>query len=790
MRKSLVLNASLASIIGLTLTAPSHAQSSAGPGVPQPSDLPAGASTTTETQSDAAAASVMQGPAETSDATGGVNEEIIVTATKRAENLTKVPIQMSVFTETQLQDAGVQRPEDYLLGTPNVTFVTEATGDSFTNIRGQTSVRNSDPNVAVVIDGVQLSSLKQFNQDLFNIQQIEVLKGPQSALYGRNAAAGAIVVTTKRPGDEFEGHALAGYADWNTVRLQGAINTPVTDTLGITVAGSFRDTEGPFTNITTGEKPYRLRTALGQFRAVYEATENLLVDFKVSGHDTKGGSIALQTQLVGLPIGGVPVNAIDVNRTDLPFITDVRGVLDEDLLSASLRVEYDFGFATFTSITAGDELNQFFGGDLPPYIPDAGKPGALVQGYTYNDKNFSQEFRLTSASDQSIRWQAGVYYLNFRRGQISELNLDLNGRVPRTAAVDPLGNPNIGATASYARQKYRTENIAPFASVQFDVTDQLHVNLAGRYDTERRRVAEIAPNQINPATGANYNLCIIATGLPFDQCNLKRTFKQFEPKVSVSYDLADIGSVYGSYGKGFKSGGFNPIGSRSLLVSVAPPGAQVFVQDQFDKEVSDSYELGLKTRLFDRLLTFNAAVFQTDVKGAQQFEFFPAAGLQTITSIDEVRLRGFELDFNAQIPGGPRLFGGYGYTDGKVKRFDPNPAFEGNRSPNSLKYNLNVGATQEFALGETLELAPRIEYNRLGTIWWDVANTPGTRRDPVDLVNVRLSLRSGDNWEISAFADNVFNEKYNRSVLPLLGVLVLTSRAETRLVGVEARLNF
>jgi iron complex outermembrane receptor protein len=716
--------------------------------------------------------------------------EILVTATKRSESLTKVPIQITVFNAAQLQAIGAVRPENILISTPNVTFITEATGDSFTNIRGQTSVRNSDPNVAVVIDGVQLSSLKQFNQDLLNIKQIEILKGPQSAIYGRNAAAGAIVVTTEEPSDHFTGHVAAGYADWKTANVQATVSGPITDRLKFTAAGSYRRTDGPFTNITTGEKVYRLNTGLGQFRLLWEPTDNLVVDFKLSGHKTTGGATALQTQLLGLPIGGVPVDSIDANRTDLPWVSDVRGVFDEDLIAASLRVEYDLGFAKFTSVTAGDRLNQFFGGDLPPYLPDAGQPGALVQGYTYHDKNFSQEFRLTSPGNQAFRWQVGVYYLNFRREQISELNVDLNGVVPRTEGVDLPGNPNIGATVSYAHENYRTTNIAPFASFQVDFTPSLHLNVAARYDIEKRSVDEIAPDAINPATGSNYNLCIATTGQTLDQCNLSRTFKKFEPKVSLSYDVADVGSVYASYGKGFKSGGFNPIGSRALLLSVAPPGAQVFVQDQYDAETSTSYELGFKARFFDRALSINGAIFQTDVSGAQQFEYFPAAGLQTITSIDKVRLRGFEFDFNAQIPGGPRVFGGYGYTDGKVKEFAANPAYIGNVSPNSLKSNLNLGITQTFELSDTLALVPRIEYNRLGTIWWDVGNTPGTRRDPVDLVNARLTLKSGDRWEIAAFADNVFNKKYNRSVLPLLGVLILTSRAETRLIGVQGRFNF
>ena len=123
-------------------------------------------------------------------------EEIMVTATKRSENLVKVPMSITVFTDKDLAAAGIYRASDFLSSTPNVTFMEDNTGETFINIRGQTSSRSSDPNVAIVIDGVTLTGVRAFNQDLYDVKQIEVLKGPQSALYGRNAAAGAIVITT------------------------------------------------------------------------------------------------------------------------------------------------------------------------------------------------------------------------------------------------------------------------------------------------------------------------------------------------------------------------------------------------------------------------------------------------------------------------------------------------------------------------------------------------------------------------------------------------------------------
>ena len=721
--------------------------------------------------------------------------DIIVTATKRNESLVKVPISMSVFTEAAIAEKGITRAVDFLSGTPNVTFIEDNAGEAYINIRGQTSVRNSDPNVAIVIDGVTLSSVKPFNQDLFAIQQIEVLKGPQSALYGRNAAAGAIVINTKKPGDSFEGNVIGAYGNFDTKRLSANVSGPISNGLGFSAAGSYRDTDGPFTNIVTGEKVHRFRTANGRARLYYVSDNGLTVDLKVGGHDAKGGGSAYNAQIAGVPIGGFPINppVLDANFADIDFVSNVRGVFTEKFFDATLKVDYDFGGAKLTSISSYNRLDQYFASDSPPYVPDTGTVGAFIQQYTYLDKNYSQEVRLTSPSDGRFRWQVGFYYLRFTRNQTSKIGVDSDGLLPPDPRV--IDSPTSAhPTVSYSNPLYRTISYAPFASLQYDVTDQLHISLAGRYDTEKRTIAEAASSAINPITGASYNNCIALTGQTFDQCNATRTFKQFEPKASISYDVSPNASVYANYGKGFKSGGFNPIGSRQALIAAAIgaglPASSVYVQDGYDKEVSTSYEIGAKARFFNRRLSVNFAVFKTDISGAQQFEFYPSVGLQTTISVDTVKLKGFDIDFDAQLPTGTRIFGGFGYTHGRVASFAGNPAFAGNVAPGAFEYTLSIGAAQEIDLTDTLKLVPRVEFNRYGSIWWDVANTPGTRRDPLGLLKARLSLKGENNWEISAYGDNLTNEKYFQEVVPLLGFFTVNFRGPTRSYGLEARVNF
>ena len=781
------LYVSLSAVLAIGLAGAAGAQSAIGPQstpAPEPGAPPPPDATTSD------AAGTQQGSPETAGQAQYEQGDIVVTATKRNESLVKVPIQVSVFTEQAIVASGIVKPSNFLGSVPNVTFIEDNAGEAYVNIRGQTATRSSDPNVAFVIDGVTLSSVKGFqNQDLFDIQQIEVLKGPQSALYGRNAAAGAIVITTKRPGDVLEGHALIAGGNQDTYRGNASISGPLSDTLGFSVAGSYRHTDGSYTSVPSGEKVQRSTNYSGRGRLVYDNKDKLLIDLKVGGFKSFGGGSSLITQFVGLPIGGFDGTALDANNTDIPFTSDVPRQFEERFLEASLKIEYDLDFAKLTSISGWNDIKQYFGSQSPPYIPGT----ATIQQYTYKDKNYSQEVRLTSPSDQRFRWQVGFYILRFDRDQTSNIMLNTNLMLPKDRrSLKGPNDPN--PSVAYDNPIYRTTSYAPFASVQYDVTDQLHVNLAGRYDTEKRSIRNATIDAINPLTGANYNNCVALTGQTLDQCRDSQTFHQFEPKASISYDVARSASVYASYGRGFKSGGFNPIGSRQALQAAAIAAGvdpnTVFVQDLYQKEVSTTYEIGAKTRLLNRRLGINAAAFTTDISGAEQFQFFPTVGLQTTISIDKVRSRGFEFDVDWAFENGLRIFGGYGYVDAKVKEFTPDPTFNGNRAPGSTKYTLNAGATKAFDLGGDLQLVPRVEYNRYGSIWWDVNNTPGTKRNPIDLVNARLTLKQGDRWQISAYGDNIFNKRYYQEIVPLLGFFTVNYPAALRTYGLEARIDF
>ena len=784
--------------------------------------------------------------------------EIIVTGTKRDEKLIEVPVAVQVFSEEAITQAGITRPQDFLALTPNVSFQTSNhAGEFFVNIRGQTSVRQSEGAVAVVIDGVQLVTQNEFNGELFDVQQIEVLKGPQGALYGRNASAGAIVISTKAPTDDLEGQAMVTYGNWNTMKANASIGGAIIPgKLRFRASAAISDTNGAFTNINTGEKPMRSTEKLGRLRLDWLMSDDTTVDLRVNASRLDGGAIAWHSQVVGTTQGGLRIDQIDTNETRGQWTNDVPGQNRQDKFNTSLKIDHDFGAVTFTSISNYSKITDNYQGKNYPYgsfsfagnsfDSDTLSPGTDLnilaafgdntQKYYIANKAFTQEFRIASRSDQRFRWQMGFFFLTQERDFIIEQGI--NGRLPQDANGDYLppyviSGTTIGApvspverlligggsilptrgidgidtnngTVGYDRNLLSARNYAPFASFQYDITDQLELQLAARYDIEERSTRSAAPDIANPfffvggggavggAAFPTYNLCVATTGRNIDDCTDKRTFKQLQPKATLTYKFpSENGSIYAGFGRSFKAGGFNPIGTRALLTQNIPG---ILVQDFYDKEVADAYEVGIKLVALDRRLRFNAAAYHTTVRNAQQFEFFPTGGINAVSSIKKVRIQGFEFDINAQITDTFSIFGGFGLADTKITDIDSldpadRAAIIGNRLPFASDYNIAAGAQLLQPINDSLSVLARADYTRFGSVWYDQRNAVNTRRDPVDLFNARLGLTT-ERWDLTLWSRNLFNKQYNSDVVVILPIAHAVHRAPPRSFGVESRIRF
>jgi iron complex outermembrane receptor protein len=781
--------------------------------------------------------------------------EIVVTGLKRDTRLVEAPVAVSVFNAELIEQAGIQRPADFLQLTPNVSFNQSINRtDFFVNIRGQTSVRNAEPSVRIIVDGVPLSQPSEFVQELVDIEQIEILRGPQGAFYGRNASAGVIVIKSKDLEDEWSGEVRAGYGNFNSMNASatfGGAIVPGILKMRATIAAN--DTDGPFTNVNTGEKPQRYREYIGRLRAVYTPSSELTLDLRVNLQNANGGTYPYLPQIAtsvpapnGTLVGGKRITQIDTNNVDIPIVTDVRSQLRQNIFSSAVKADYDFGGVILTSVTSWTKITQVSGGANFPYGNPAdvntnfGGFSAVFGDQTQNNhdefRQFDQELRLSSDGDGRIRWQVGAEFLwtEWRRYR----NVALNGRIPagqdlrvgsasgyngytagqRTliGGGSVLPDPRIlyGVDSPYATRIYFEDdkgghNIAPFANVQIDITDKLELGLAGRYDIEQRYITSQGTDALSPFTGGSFNQCVRVLGLTLAQCTkgFSQTFRQFSPKVNLTYKIDNFGSVYASWGKGFKTGGYNNIGVRELIVGSrittlrannpnlslddarTQAEAQIFTRDSFDKEVATSYELGLKGELFDRRLSFTAAVFRTDLQNIQQYRFDPPTAAAVIDSADKGRITGFEFDFQARLTDTFSVFGGYGNIDAKLTEFRANPALVGNRLPNVARSNTVLGAQLNQPVTDKIDVDARVEWNRTGSMWFDIQNTANTVRNPVDLVNTRLGI-STEQLSVSVWSRNLFNKKYATEAVVLTPGLNVLAQAFTRQVGIEARYKF
>ena len=789
-------------------------------------------------------------------------DTIVVTGLKRDTRLIDVPVAVAVFDAIKIQNAGITTPTAFLTQTSNVNITTSVNpGDFFINIRGQSSIRGAEPAVAILIDGAKVGTPAEFNAALFDLEQIEVLKGPQGSYYGRNATAGAIILTTKKPTEEFSGSAFASYGNNqsydSTLSVSGAI---VPGALRARLSVDFKGTNGSYTNAVTGEHPQRYYEKTVRLRLTYDEGGPFTVDARLTGIFGRGGSDYFTAKIGTVPglspngtlVHGYPITDIGLNHNlRVPYNTDVAGRYRRRIYSGAIKADYDFGPAVLSSITGVSNSFETYGGKNFPYS-NASDSTTNYGGWTYifGDKTqgdrtknlqIQQELRLTSSGKHFIDYQAGFEF-TYNKKFYSLVN-NLDGALPASLAGNPAllagyGGYSLNADGTYSRtlvgggslplnqvdifglnspypttnfqdDRYIGRNYAPYANVKVNFTDKLAVQLAARYDIEQREVSAVGPDLPNPFLGgASFNPCVRYIGETAAQCRegLHQTFRQLQPKATLSYSLNDRGSVYASWGKSFKSGGFNPIGTRAqtlqgitaqnIALGQSPADAQanaertVITQDNYRKEVATTYEAGFKADLFDRRLYLNGAVFWTDIKNGQLYVFDPVVFVQSIQSIDKERVKGFEVDANFKLTRAIALFASYGYIDAKIRQLAARPDVVGNRPPYVAHDTLSVGAQVNQPIGGDKTVTARVEYNRTGETFYSIDNNPDFRRAPFGLLNGRLGL-STPRWDFDVFGRNLLQKRYVTEIVPIIaGVATATALAELRTFGAEFRVRF
>ena len=794
--------------------------------------------------------------------------EIISISRKRPETLQEVPIAVSAISERDIESAGVERPNDFISLIPNVSIVDTANvGDTQVSIRGIVSTRDAESTFAYVVDGVLITNPNGFNEELVDISQIEVLKGPQGALYGRNAVSGAILVTTKEPDDIFEGSVKARVGNNGTQGLTGVIGGGLTDDVFGRLVLSTNKTDGHYTNVFTGADDavdYLEDTSM-KGRLIWNVSDELKLDLRAGYSDVEGGAINFNAVFALPTFEGVfaqPNYFADVNDHEFIFAFNVPGENQQETTELSLKADWDLDGFDVTAVLAYNDLEEyllsdgtsasFYGYELTPQcqtdrVTLNNAPGALggadrtdlfgeffapfgvfppgieftgvygpytptaCDGYQYQERSqsdFSGEIRLASDDlDSDYRWIVGAYFAEIERDVVVAYGADTGAGFLRQPYI-PSSGPN--PTDLLFNDTFKTSVLSAFGQVEYDISEKMELAVALRYDYEDREVSNNVPNVT--ASGLNINTLINGAPGPINPAfgvtpggipDRNRSFAQFQPKVTLSYEAADNMNLYGSYGVGFRSGGFNSIGTEATLnfwfnrTGAGTPGdavnAQLKVTDEYDKEVTTNLELGLKSKWMDNKLVVNAALFDTTVEDNQFFEFFagPFGLLRAVTTIDELEIRGFEVDFQAQVTEDVRFVGGIGLLDSEIIENQNRPLTVGNTVPQAPEETYTLGFIMDHELSPEWNMSARVDYQYTGETFfhtlqgeqtptiWDFFGTLGggvppgphpqdfskASRDAFSTVNMRVAFES-EFWTIALWGKNITDEEYLQEVIP------------------------
>jgi iron complex outermembrane recepter protein len=811
------------------------------------------------------------------DGAEAAGEEIIVTARRQNERLIDVPASVSVIDADALAKTGADNAQGFAQLTPGVTIVTGTAeaGDTQINIRGINGARDAESSVALVVDGILKTNTAQLNQTQGTLRQIEILKGPQGAIYGRNAAAGAIVISTVKPGETLEGAVKFSYANEKTIEGTAYISAPLGQNAGFVLSGNYRTTDGFYRNLFLDRKvvdDQEVYSIDGRFMA--QLGDNTNIDLKARYAKLSGASINFNSVFHIEAFGGAFFE--DVDDHPLRYYSNIRPTNDQRSIDFSAKLEHDFGSTKLTAWALYSDVDQSLtadgtSADFARYISPAlgapanatnlavqnqcfattaaltgfpvNPPGFIGQvpvpfifapatGSTFgayspttcdgtqlqirNQKDISGEIRLASNDGGPLNWQLGVYGLHIDRSVGVSLGADLGQGVSRDLYNAP-GSSN--PTSQLFSDKFKTDVYAAFGSVDYALSDQFKAGVALRYDVEDRTTSNRVPNVFDPITGAKINPGLPASGSIADK---SASFKQVQPKVTLSYTPNGSTNIYANWGIGFKSGGFNNTGSSALVnanFNIPAIGAGVTINDQFRKERSSAFEAGIKGSLFDNRVTFDVAGYYTRITDMQFFEFFVGSFglLRVVSNIDKVEVKGVELNTTARIVDGWKIFGSVNLTDSEIKKNTSRPYTVGNKSPYTADYTINLGSQIDAPLNDGIDLVMRADYRITGPTWFHTvqdqtratifsqllpisalalpgfvgnANYSVAKRNAFGVLNLRFGLE-GENWNLTAFADNMLDRKYINEAIPAIefgGSFI--SPGARRLIGIEAGYRF
>ena len=628
-------------------------------------------------------------------------EEVVVTAQKRAESLQDVPISVTAIQGDKLQSAGIPNMSAMADNVPNL-FISDAAVNTNIFMRGMGSGNNQafEQSVGMYIDGVYMGRGRQYRSPFVDIERVEVLRGPQGTLFGKNTVAGAINVTTASPdaGEDFNG-SIAISAEENGGKIaEGYVSGAVTDTFALRFGGKLRETDGYMKNQFLGTDEPSLDETMYRLTAVWQPTDNLDVNFKYShsDYDRVGAPSTAKLFLDAAgrardvpnasDFAGIAYAAMDnffpdfVAATQKEFTTYKDNNLGFDGNTAQigrnpeisqnetdnlvLKVDWDLDGMLFTSITGSSSYESLDGVDVD-WLP--------LQFISRDDdqefEQFSQEFRITSPGGEFFDYVAGLYYekstLEFDRRV--DLDTNLGGITPQLIGVDNLfillsgGQYSANQSARNHLYSLDSNSWAAFGQGTFNLSDSLRVTVGLRYTEENKDVETsqfLSDDNTGLSTPSMNPFLATIWAENFNSYNYKykekRATDKWLPSVNVQWDVIDDTMLYFSFTQGFKSGGFTGADDgepAGYVAGQAPDPVQMIFTDpadefEFQDEEVDAFEIGGKHTLLDGGMTMNWAAFYTEYDNLQ-VSVFKGVGFG-VTNAASTIVQGVEVDLNWQ----------------------------------------------------------------------------------------------------------------------------------------------
>lgn len=709
---------------------------------------------------------------------------IVVTARRREESLVDVPIAITALSGDQLAAKGAMDITALAETVPNVTLensrATNSTLSAF--IRGvgqQDPVSGFEQGVGIYLDDVYLNRPQAAVLDIYDVQRIEVLRGPQGTLYGRNTVGGAVKYVTKRLDDVAHVSARATYGSYDQADGVLTVSTPIGSGL-VRVGGSVaRLSRGGFgTNLITALENYNKDVWAARGTLEIHATDFFA---RVSGDYTKDNS---------LPRGGHRLIPAQLSTAPvLPNVFDTRGGAsypkqEVEAWGTSLFMEGSpTDWLTFRSITAyrkDDSATPIDFDALPSVDLD-------VPGYYKNDQ-FSQELQALFTSDR-INGLVGIYYLH------ANALTQFESRIYTTYPAPYL-------LAAFTNADVKTDTFAAFADFTVDVTDQLKLSIGGRYTWDERTAYILRQNYTgggSPVFGSPG----VAFGGPSTNFRGKSEFRKFTPKISVNYQPTPDSNIYASFTQGFKGGGFDPRGVGINAVDLDNDGvksdAEVAQFLSFKPESVDSYEVGYKADLFGRRLYVAAAAFYMDYTDVQ----IPgsvacnAGGISTfcgvVSNAGKARMKGFELEARAKLidsdAGKLTFTGSLGYIDAKYTKYITNIAnvptdvAAYRYVQNTPAWSGSLGLDYALPVGDgTLNIAGGMSFKST-TYQFEIAN-PYIDQPAYQLYDASIVYRAANNrWSLGVFGKNLTDVRYKTSGYTYMLANAVTGQLSTTATG-------